>query len=135
MELLLTKSPNTNRTEMMLDTSSAQYLAWRWLKKNPDLSTISDERKVQRWALATFYRALHGDEWTFGEGWLQISSSGVDECTWYNVLCDSSGYVVSIDLRNNYLWGYTPVEIALLNKCGKFDGHTVFIVHLCLSSF
>jgi hypothetical protein len=39
--------------------------------------------------------------------------------TWYNILCDSSGNVVSIDLRNNYLWGETPLEISLLDKCGE----------------
>lgn len=74
---------------------------------------------MQRWALVTVYRALHGDEWTYGEGWLEISDAGVDECTWYNILCDSEGSVVSIDLRNNYLWGDTPVELSLLDKCGK----------------
>lgn len=92
------------------------------LKKNPDLRSISDERKIQRWVLATFYRSLHGDEWTFQDSWLEILDDSVDECTWYNILCDSEGYVVSVDLRNNYLWGEggIPPEISLLKKCGEY---------------
>lgn len=84
------------------------------------MSEITDERKVQRWVLATFYKSLHGDEWTFLDGWLDISGD-VEECTWYNVSCDSSGYVVSLHLKNNYLWGSIPMEISLLDKCGKCD--------------
>jgi hypothetical protein len=89
------------------------------LTKNPDLNAITDEQKVQRWTLATFYTALHGNEWTSREGWLDISGEVVDECTWYNIECDSSGNVISMDLRNNYLWGDIPQEISLLEACGK----------------
>ena len=117
MDLLLKISPNI--TETVQDTTSPYYRAWNWLNKNPDLNTVTDERKVQRWVLALFYRFLHGDEWTVSEGWLEISEKGVDECTWYNIVCDSSGHVVSLDLRNNYLWGEIPSEIAFLNKCGE----------------
>ncbi|KAL3801073.1 hypothetical protein HJC23_002366 [Cyclotella cryptica] len=113
--LLLSKSPNS--TESLADKTSAQYLAMKWLSKNPDLGEITDERKVQRWVLATFYRSLHGDEWTFHDGWLDISGDVVEECMWYNILCDSSGYVVSLDLKNNYLWGSIPMEVFLLQKC------------------
>ena len=137
MDLLVTISPNI--TESIQDTASPYYRTWNWLNKNPDLDTVTDERKVQRWVLALFYRFLHGDEWTFSEGWLEIAENSVDECTWYNVLCDSSGHVVSLDLRNNYLWGDIPSEIAFLDKCGERRisiGLTIdhFYAHYLLSS-
>jgi hypothetical protein len=92
---------------------------------------ISDEHKIQRWVLATFYHSVHGDEWTNREGWIEINDNGVNECTWYNIMCDSSGFIVGIDLKNNYLWGDIPMEISLLYKCGEFN---IMGVHYLLCS-
>ena len=40
-----------------------QYKALNWLAGNVNLDTFSDERKIQRYSLATFYYSTSGEDW------------------------------------------------------------------------
>eukprot|EP00970_Alexandrium_tamarense_P005281 scaffold852_cov197-Alexandrium_tamarense.AAC.39 len=117
LTLLLQRSPGS--AENLSDNSSEQYRAMQWLLKNPDIGSITDDQMIQRWALVTFYRSLHGEEWTNRTGWLDVGGDVVDECTWYNVICNPSGIVKGLDLSFNYLWGDVPMEIVLLDQLGE----------------
>ena len=87
--------------------------------KNPAIGTITDDQMIQPWPLVTFYGSLHGEEWTNRTGWLDVGGDVVDECTWYNVICNPSGIVKGLDLSFNYLWGDVPMEIVLLDQLGE----------------
>jgi hypothetical protein len=127
-----TASPITSLTELLsnmssdggtdlLTPSTPQNDALRWLAGNTHLDTYSDEKKIQRYALATFYYSTDGDNWTDKDGWL----TDIDECVWYNEaddgqFCSSSGGVRELDFFHNNIAGTIPKEIGLLsNSLGK----------------
>lgn len=93
-----------------------------WLaNNNTDLDTYSDERKIQRYALATLYLSTNGDDWTDNADWMTDRS----ECLWFNKIpkaqdiCSNTTYLANLDLEDNNLSGTLPVEIALLTSLGK----------------
>jgi hypothetical protein len=89
---------------------------------NANFSAYSNERKVQRWALVTLFNSLNGDEWTMKDGWTEDSGDLGDECTWYGLVCDASGFVIALELSGNNLRGVLEVEFALLSNIGKCSG-------------
>jgi len=58
------------------DGNSPQSLAYRWLQEDPYIDEYDNERRQQRFALATFYYATGGHDWTHQEA---ISSSSPSE--------------------------------------------------------
>lgn len=64
----------------MEDPDSPQSLAYRFLVEDPSISTYSEERIRQRFALVSFFRATGGEEWTSSANWVTYS----DECTWWS---------------------------------------------------
>ncbi len=90
-----------------------------WLLTNGSYEIhYSIERKVQRWALATFYYSLWGEEWTVNDGWMNTGYLN-NECTWHGLVCNQAGMVTSIDLSENGLWGYIPLEVSLFKSIGE----------------
>jgi hypothetical protein len=98
-------------------------LALDWLSNNPNLALFSEEKVIQRFALATFYFASGGDDWRNNELWLIEE----DECIWYTSSttrpqCDESGSYVNLELDLNDLSGTIPSELALLsNSLSRID--------------
>jgi hypothetical protein len=67
--------------------NSPQYKASYWLLEHDSLQVAwNDVRFKPRYALATVYYALNGDEWIKAEHWLGDG----DFCTWHGVCCLSS---------------------------------------------
>jgi hypothetical protein len=101
--------------------STPQNRALNWLAGNANLDSYSNERKIQRYSLATFYFATNGDDWVQNTGWLSDS----DECVWYNrdgdwsSFCSDNGLVEALFLWNNNLNGTIPPEIALVTSLSK----------------
>jgi len=101
--------------------STPQNKALNWLAGNANLDEYTEERKIQRYVLATLYYSTNGDDWYNNDGWLTDS----DECEWYNgantwSFC-VSGLVSELDLYDssiggNNLVGTIPDEIALLSN-------------------
>jgi hypothetical protein len=108
--------------------------ALNWLASNANLDTYSDEKRIQRYALAVLYYSTNGDSWYGKVGWL----SNFDECDWYSLaeagsLCDENGSVVELNFYNgdtetgnnevgtipigngNNIVGTIPNELALLS--------------------
>jgi hypothetical protein len=98
-----------------------QFAALNWLANNANYDDYSDERLVQRFALASFFYSTKGQEWRNNEGWL----SDADECTWYSrssqPQCDGSGSYIRLSLGLNDLWGTIPAELALLKNLVEID--------------
>jgi hypothetical protein len=74
----------------------------------------SDERVLQRWALAVLFYSLGGNSWTRKDGWL----SEADVCNWFTSstaeTCNELGLLSRLDLVENNLQGRLPMELELL---------------------
>ena len=55
---------DTLETILAGSPSSPQHRAYHWMEQDPWLENFSPERLVQRFAMATFYYATNGEEWT-----------------------------------------------------------------------
>ncbi|CAB9517194.1 Leucine Rich Repeat [Seminavis robusta] len=63
------------------DSASAQSRAREWLLQDRNLELYDIARVMQRFALATFYYATNGENWSLNSLWLEYD---VHECQWYN---------------------------------------------------
>jgi len=139
----------TDETETKISTGSftvfsatvaPQVLAAQWLAKDPFLTTYSEDRRQQRFALATLYYSTDGDRWTDNTGWLAYGE--VNECDWFSSSkfwtasslnsststwrqqandtmnedgpCDEFGIYRDLSLHDNNLGGSLPEELSLL---------------------
>ena len=55
-------------------------LAYEWLEKDPNLDNYNQERRLQRYAMATLYYATRGANWTLPRYWLSYDTH---ECWWW----------------------------------------------------
>jgi Leucine-rich repeat (LRR) protein len=106
------------------NASSPQSAAARWLADNKNLGNYSDERKIQRYALATLYYSTNGDNWDDKQNW----TTDGDECHgWWSkpdseggetkrLSCNSNGSITILNIEDNNLHGTLPEEIALLSS-------------------
>ncbi|CAB9515467.1 LRR receptor-like serine threonine-protein kinase [Seminavis robusta] len=133
MELSLSLLPNYTQETILNDKQSPQAKAWHWLLQDPHLHEIYPfERKLDRYALATFYYATlaadHDTEtdhslasWT--TGWLDYN---LHECNWgdssttttkstsKSAACETRRTTLSIP--NEKLNGTLPPELSLLDS-------------------
>lgn len=80
-KLVLSLLPEETNNAISGDPESPQAQAYQWMMEDPNLSDYSEFRIVQRFALATFYLALNGDNWSENRQWL---SHDYHECQWYS---------------------------------------------------
>jgi hypothetical protein len=102
--------------------TTPQFFAFDWLANDPNLAEYTDQRKLQRFALATLYFSTDGDNWRRNDGWL----SEENECLWYTASsaspCDDNFSYKSLDLDLNGLSGTIPTELVLLsNSLSRID--------------
>jgi len=110
VQLFSQTSPD--KGEALNTPSTPQHQALIWLSGNVNYPYFSNEAKIQRYSLATFYFSTDGDKWNANNGWL----SDADECSeWANVVCTSRGSVSELALSNNELEGTIPEELAMLS--------------------
>jgi hypothetical protein len=97
---------------------SAQNKAFHWLANDTFTGYHSDEKLIQRYALATIYYATNGEAWLNNSLWLDNG----DECgRWWQFIggfsCDSpTGGITSLGLSKNNLNGTLPPEVGLLSS-------------------
>jgi hypothetical protein len=112
-----------NSIEALNTEFSAQRVALQWLSIDPNLSEYSEERIVQRWAMATFFLSISGENASSGRA-LQMDDNETekldwmtytDECTWYSTQCSKDGKLLGIYLEDIGLAGVLPPEISLLS--------------------
>lgn len=97
------------------DSISPQYRAAEWLADvdsygSQDIMECDSPRFQQRFALATFYFAMNGDDWTrcgqsnplCGNAQQFSFLSNTDHCTWYNIGCDDQGLVSVLDFCKSH---------------------------------
>ena len=112
---LLTKN-SFDGGEALRTQGSAQHKAYVWLLENSFLDLYSDDRLLQRYALATFFYSTHGEDWFIQTNWL----GDMNECYWYTrsprLPCDLSGGFQNLELDYNNLNGELPPELGLLSN-------------------
>ncbi|KAL7469425.1 hypothetical protein ACHAXS_011765 [Conticribra weissflogii] len=114
-QVLTQYSPNSE--ENLSIQNSPQFYAMDWLLDDPNLASYDDDKKLQRWVLATLFYGLVGREWYTRKGWLDFDGDLMNECSWHGIECNSMGFIVSIDLSGNGLMGNIPYEITHLHSC------------------
>ena len=108
--------------ESLMDPTSPQSFAARWLAVNAELASYSDERKLQRYALATFYFSTDGDAWEDKQKWLTDSNECIDwwveelEADDTKLECDASNAITLLLMEENNIAGTLPDEIAFLSN-------------------
>ncbi|CAB9513123.1 Fibronectin leucine rich transmembrane protein 2 [Seminavis robusta] len=65
----------------MNKVGSPQEEAFNWMTEDPNFWAYSDARRLQRFALATFFYSTHGASWTNNTNWM---SYGHHECQWFS---------------------------------------------------
>jgi len=106
------------------DPDTPQYQSLVWLSRDPNYDDYTEDRVIQRYALAVLAHSTGAAEQLSSrerkrrgllDGWLEYS----DECTWYTSsssdVCDESGRYVTIDIQDWNLGGSLPPELALLS--------------------
>jgi Leucine-rich repeat (LRR) protein len=96
----------------------SQSQALDWILSDPYSSDgnqwlLSDDRLVQRFALATLYYSTSGVNWDH-VGWLEFNN----ECLWgrNDVICAPQSVVEELHLSFDSLSGRIPIELALLTQ-------------------
>jgi hypothetical protein len=117
--------PESTRSSLK-QVNSPQSKALRWLRNNAFLEDYTLSRRLQRFALATFYFSTSGERrWARRDGWL----SDENECSWYaagddtddtdllDFRCDGLDEEMKrLRLSGNSLRGTLPVELSLLTS-------------------
>ena len=128
--LLSALESETTSMDTLENPFTPQYEAFGWLDDDDNAVLCPDEERLeQRFALAVTYFALNGREWTNCQADLDDDSdigdcvmengtsttsrwlSETSECEWFGVLCDDSGRITKLTLKNNNLAGSLPNEV------------------------
>lgn len=108
------------------DENSPQNIALNWLSGRDEYAQYSPKKRLQRFALATFYYATFNVAHEFLTSPTDWSSSGnwildKEECNWEGVRCNENRLVVSIILPKHAISGSIPVELAILDAMEELD--------------
>lgn len=86
------------------EPSTPQNNALLWLSNNINLDTYSDEKRIQRYALATFFYSTNGDNWKRNTGWI---TDGTIELTihfaWMVSWCNLNFMIVALKVATMLL--------------------------------
>jgi hypothetical protein len=86
MQILESNLPSSSFAYLE-DMQSSQYKAMQWLQEDANLTSYSEERMLQRFALAhLFYSTGGATQWMESDGWLSESH----ECSWFTASSDAS---------------------------------------------
>ena len=97
---------------------SPQNKALDWILSDTYSSVgLSDDRLVQRFALATLYYSTDGGNWSNGGGWL----NSTNECDWdsNDFECSQESMVQRLNHFQDNLSGSIPSELALLTQLNR----------------
>ena len=130
--------PESTRSALKRE-NSPQSKALRWLRNNTFLEDYPLPRRLQRFALATFYYSTGGERrWTRRDGWL----SDDNECTWFETddaldfRCDGlDEQMKRLRLSSNDLRGTLPLELSLITSLEVIDLSRNMLTGFIPSSF
>ena len=106
------------------DEESRQFRAYQWLAAHTDIDTMPDYKKLQRYALATFFYSTGGEtSWSdvAKENWVDTE---VDECAWGKTSgrqCDDGANYTSLAIDLAGAQGTLPEEIGHLSMLNRLS--------------
>jgi len=122
----LIKEGVTNTTALA-DTSSPQYQAFRWISRYDEFGANTDSYNlVQRYALATFYYATGGYDWSYDYNFLNETH----ECNWYGNRDDWGGLNKNWGINCNANREVTTISVGLNNLVGTLPNELFHISSL-----
>lgn len=87
LDTLMDDLPEETISRILDNPLSPQGLAYDWTILHPNITIFPTWRKVQLFALATFYYAMEGPNWNrVSDYWLRYD---LEECFWFSVLFGS----------------------------------------------
>lgn len=94
---------------------SPQNQALMWVASNPSFTSLSEQRRIQKYVLGVVYFSL--ERWGDGSlrDWMHLPE---DECTWdSDVACDEAGRITRIDTKSHLTarGGPLPRDVVLLS--------------------
>ncbi|CAB9509809.1 expressed unknown protein [Seminavis robusta] len=141
LALLLDNLPSQTLASLNSGSETPQWKAWQWLVNHQNITFLTEWRKEQLFALATFYYSFEGEKWNpliKGHGWMDDS---VEECYWFSSgfgyfyegkfneefwrsSCNNHGKFTSLWLDDLQLSGMTPSippEITMLTSLSHLE--------------
>jgi len=102
--------------EILNQTDSPQNAALLWTQSNSWIPAV-EYNLLQRYAIATIYYALDGENWNMtGEAGAEWLTEG-HECGWKSITCENNiQNVTGLDLSDDGLKGTMPNEITALSS-------------------
>lgn len=97
-DLISNASPDSMAA--LSDANSPQSKALVWLSDDPNLDSYDDQRKIDRFSLASFYLSSTPEPWIDSTGWNGYG----DECDYYGIECEDTR-VVALNLTENNVRG------------------------------
>ncbi|CAJ1947189.1 unnamed protein product [Cylindrotheca closterium] len=92
--------------------------AFQWMQVDQWRCNGNQNSIVDRYALASLYLSLGGEQWSRKTQWMSATSV----CQWQGVGCDANSIAVtSLQLGDNQLSGAMPIELSLLTKLTNLD--------------
>lgn len=128
----LTSVSMDSNLKQRITRGSPQFRAVQWLADDPFLAAYSDNRILQRWAVATFYFSTNGDSWQTDDNENQAIARQreqqynqnpwmiptTNECWWFTshdeAICDGKGQLETLSLNGIGLKGRLPRELGFL---------------------
>jgi Leucine-rich repeat (LRR) protein len=111
------------RDDEDLRVNSYQQMAYEWIVHNDTDQVIcpDSDNLFQRYALALFYFACNGFEWTIDEGKDYLSRDS-SECDWYGIACaDDNSTIIGLHFDNSSIIGTLPSELSILTNIRELN--------------
>ena len=102
----------------------------------PNLAVgVNDAEITQTYSLNTLFYSTNGTLWRMRDSWTGpdpvCGDVGVTDA-WFGITCNAEGSIISLDLRENDLFGVLPSEIRALVSLGKYDHPIVPIYDIAI---
>ncbi|CAB9518932.1 expressed unknown protein [Seminavis robusta] len=129
LDILLDRLPDYTLASINNGSETPQWKAWWWLTNHQNVTFLPEWRKMQLFALATFFYAFEGENWNplIKERWMDDT---VEECDWfssgfgyfhegkYYELQDLFGSLLPVKLPCNSQGQFTSLELQDLQLSG-----------------
>lgn len=128
---VLEKNGVPDPAALLVNEDSPQGEAMQWVAADPNFGDYTEDRLIQRYALATFANGLEaqvdvsGSQRALAEALPQWLDYDINECDWFSTeetdpVCNGFGLYERLVLTDQGLEGTIPMELSLLsNSLGK----------------
>ena len=131
LDEFLADLPRSTQQHVQQSPYSPQSKAFYWLSNHWNVTHLPNWRRIQLFALATFYYAFDGENWPYGwnKDWLDDKHQSRSECDWF-----SHGFgSLSVGIYSEWQGTGDGVEYSTCDNRGRFQN--LHISYLNLSGY